>query len=318
MVERHGMGSFKLDSACYLFGAWHALAEMARVLERPEAHEYERLAADWLVRFERDWWLEDAGLYADSLHADYRPQLDGHWTQVVPVQMGIARPERARRVLDNIEREFTNRWGLMHTRGREDRVWTLPTGLLVLAELRYGRVARALDFLNNIALTAEYGMLGAFKELIPEGLCFVQLWSAGLYIQGLIEGLLGLSPRAHEHQLSIMPTLPPTWPAVSLSGLRIGQHLLNIQIGQTHCVVEQAQGPQALRIHFTPRGTSVAAIYSTGYTECNATIEQRNGEDSVTFDVGVGQHVTVQIVDSTAAVTYRTGDAEGFPPTQAS
>lgn len=144
MVERTGMGSLKLDSACYLYGAWRALAEMARVLERPEAEQYERLADDWRERFEHDWWMPAHGLYADSLHSDYRPQLDGHWTQVVPIQMGIAAPERAKQVLDTLERNFTNQWGLMHTREREDRVWTLPTGLMALAELRHGRTDHAI------------------------------------------------------------------------------------------------------------------------------------------------------------------------------
>ncbi|HEX6287816.1 MAG TPA: glycosyl hydrolase family 65 protein [Herpetosiphonaceae bacterium] len=304
MVERTGMGSLKLDSACYLYGAWRALAEMARVLGRPEAEDYARLANDWLHRFERDWWLPDQGLYADSLHSDYRPQLDGHWTQVVPVQLGIARPDRAVRVLETLEREFTNRWGLVHTRDREDRVWTLPTGLMVLAELRYGRVEHALRFLSNISLTVRQGMLGAFKELIPEGLCFVQLWSAGLYLQGWLEGVLGLDPRAHEHRLSIAPVLPEAWPSATVSGLRVGAHLLNITVARSGCTVEHLQGPQAIGISFSPRGTAVAAIETTGYSPSLPARHSTMLGDSLVFEVGVGQQVAVQIDAGRAQIAY--------------
>ena len=47
------------------------------------------------------------------------------------------------------------------------RVWTLPTGLLALADVRYGRTEAAVEQLHHIALTTQHGMLGAFEELIP-------------------------------------------------------------------------------------------------------------------------------------------------------
>jgi hypothetical protein len=311
MVERTGMGSLKLDSACYLYGAWRALAEMAQVLQRPEAMQYKRLADDWLQRFEQDWWLPDEGLYADSLHSDYRPQLDGHWTQVVPIQLGIARPERAEHVLDRLEREFTNEWGLVHTRGREERVWTLPTGLLALAALRLGRVEHAIRFLNNISLTARYGMLGAFKELIPEGLCFVQLWSAGLYLQGWLEGVLGLDPLAHAHRLSITPALPHDWPEASVKGLQVGAHLLNINVRHSGCTIEQISALEPITIVFKRRGTTVATFATTGFAPSGTTPPQIHG-DAIQFQVGVGQQVTLHIHDQHAQIQYgdrRSGSA---------
>lgn len=302
MVERQGMGSLKLDSACYLYAAWRALAEMARALNRPEAEKYEQLADDWLLRFERDWWLPNVGLYADSLHSDYRPQLDGHWTQIVPVQLGIARADRAQQVLENIEHEFTNQWGLVHTRHHEDRVWTLPTGLLVLAELRHGRAQHALRFLHNIALTARQGMLGAFKELIPEGLCFVQLWSAGLYMQGLLEGMIGLDPRAHEHRLRVAPTLPAAWPAATVTGLRIGTHVLNLTVASTGCTVEHLHGSQPLEIRFLPRGTTVAALDVSGHS--HIAHQPRLTDDHITFGVDVQQKVEAHIAEGRASIQY--------------
>jgi hypothetical protein len=301
MVERTGMGSLKLDSACYLYAAWRALAQMARALQRPEADEYDQLADDWLQRFERDWWLPNEGLYADSLHSDYRPQLDGHWTQVVPVQLDIAQPDHAERVLDKLEQEFVNHWGLVHTRDREDRVWTLPTGLLALAEARYGRAERALQLLNNIALTAHYGMLGAFKELIPEGLCFVQLWSAGLYLQGIIEGILGLDPRAHEHHLHIAPSLPQAWPSVTIRNLRVGAHQLTLDLANDGCVVEHIRGPQPLNVTFQPRGTTVADLQLTEDALQATRMEQVGADTVIRFELDEGQRIRIQLHDGLAS-----------------
>jgi glycogen debranching enzyme len=294
MVERTGMGSRKLDSACYLFGAWQALAAMAALLERPEAAEYNTRLHDWRERFERDWWMPQQGMYADSLHTDGRPQLDGHWTQVVPIQLGIAQPDRAEQVLDQIEREFTNQWGLVHTRGKEDRVWTLPTGLLALAAARHNRSDYALRMLQNIAGTARTGMLGAFKELIPEGLCFVQLWSAGLYLQGILEGLLGLEPHAHAHRLNIAPKLPSTWTSVTLRDLRVGTHRLDLEIAPTTLRVEHISGPQPIAIGFRPAGASVAALDDPATMDIRSDSTMANGTTTATLRAGETATITVQ------------------------
>ncbi len=248
MVERGGMGPMKLDSTCYLGESWRSLAAMAQALKRPEVAEYVERDTAWRQRFERDWWIEAQSLYADSLHSNGRQQLDGHWTQVIPIQLGIASQERAEMVLDGLERDFINCWGLVHTRDQEERVWTLPTGLLALAAAKHGRADWAVDLLSNIAITTHYGMLGTFKELIPQGLCFVQLWSAGLLLQGVLEGLCGLSPVALEHRLTIQPALPDSWPTIQLTGLYIGEHRLDLTLANTWCEIKHQAGPQAMFI----------------------------------------------------------------------
>src|SRR6266536_5537824 len=118
VVERHGMGARKLDSTCYLYQALRALRDMAETLEYPDdARRYSARLSELGRRFELDWWLEDQQMYADSLHTDGTPQFDGHWTVVLPLQLGMAEPARARRALERIEREWVNRWGLVHTLG---------------------------------------------------------------------------------------------------------------------------------------------------------------------------------------------------------
>jgi glycogen debranching enzyme len=251
VVERMGMGSHKLDSTCYLYDALRGLSRMSAALHRSdEADGYATRASSLRAHFEHDWWLETEGLYADSLHTDLRPQFDGHWTAILPVQLGLANPERARQVLDRLEREWINQWGLVHTRGQDERVWTLPTGLLALAAFDDGRAELGLRLLRNIAVTAAHGTLGTLKELIPLGLCFIQLWSAGLYVQGIVEGLLGVRPLAHEHSVTIRPCLPVDWSFARLRRLPVGQHLLDVRLAQDGTELTHISGSQPIHIRY--------------------------------------------------------------------
>lgn len=249
MVERLGMGSRKLDAACYTIAGLRALADLAATLGEPDAATYRERADAIHAAFERDWWLPEEGLYADSLHSDGTPQLDGHWTVVLPVQLGLAAPERAARVLERINAEFVNEWGLVHTRKTEELVWTLPTGLLALAAFANGQAEQGAHLARRIAETAEHGTLGTFKELIPQGLCYVQLWSAALYLQIIFEGMLGLQPNAPAHELRIAPNLNPEHLPLTLHNLRIGEHRLSITYTADGITVDHHSGPQELTVH---------------------------------------------------------------------
>ncbi|MFZ9857890.1 MAG: amylo-alpha-1,6-glucosidase [Roseiflexaceae bacterium] len=243
MVERHGMGPFKLDSVAYLYHALQALMIMADALGDDGARIHWRDAAVQLAtRFEQAWWMEDEGLYADSLQRDGTPQLDGHWTAVVPGHTGLAEPNRRQRVYQRMTREFVNQWGLVHTRGREELVWTLPTGLLALEAFAQSDVETGLQLLRNIGVTSEHGSLGLLKELIPQGICFVQLWSTGLFAQGITQGLFGLAPDATKRHLALDPQLPADWPEMALRDIACGDAHFAVTVTQRSVTVEYLAG----------------------------------------------------------------------------
>lgn len=260
MIERLGMGSRKLDSSCYHYAALVALAALCEALnESEQAAIYHERAAHFKEHFTNDWWYEPEGLYADSMHSDNSLQFDGHWTVGLPLQLGLANGERAATMFDRITNGgWINEWGMVHTRNVEDRVWTLPTGLLALAAFQHERGDLGLWLLKRIALTTETGTLGAFKELIPEGLCFIQLWSAGLYLQGVVEGVLGLQPLAHRHELTVAPNMPADWNEVRVRGLLMGDHNLSLLIGRDRLQIEHLDGSQPLTVRFADQETSVA------------------------------------------------------------
>lgn len=249
MVERHGMGPFKLDSICYIYQALHALAGMAHVLgDTTAATQWHQYATDLAQRFDAAWWIADASLYADSMHRDGTLQLDGHWTVIVPAHTQIAPPARQRAVYHRVARDFVNEWGLMHTRAVEDRVWTLPTGLLALTAFAQGDVDAGVQWLKSIGETTRHGTLGLMKELIPQGICFLQLWSTGLFAQGIVAGLFGIVPDAHAGHVTITPRIPAAWPEMTLSGVWMGRYLVDITITHHAVTVRHTSQGDALTV----------------------------------------------------------------------
>jgi glycogen debranching enzyme len=229
--------------------SFFTLAEMAEALGRhDEASAHRQLASEIRNAFEVDWWMPEEGMYADSRHSTGRNQFDGHWTVMLPVQLGLAAPDRAAQVLDRVLREWVSQWGLVHTREREERVWTLPTGLLALALFNLGRADEGLKLLHCIASTANVGLLGAFEELIPQGMCFIQLWSAGLILEGVVAGLLGIQPDGLSHSLTIAPKWPAGWDEMQLNGLKIGEHLIDLTVRPASLQVRHRAGEHALSV----------------------------------------------------------------------
>ena len=247
VVEVPGMGACKLDVVCYLYQALTTLRDMALTLGRPgDAVRFAGYAGELAARFESDWWIEQEGMYADSLHLDGQPRFDGHWTVLLPALTGIAAPERAQRALDRIVREWVNEWGMVHTRGADTRVWTLPTGLLALTVFRHGDADTGIRLLRAIGATARYGTAGTLKELIPQGLCFIQLWSAALFVQGITEGVFGLSSQAQRRELVIEPRLPSGWREATLHGLRVGNHTLELHVTPEYAEIRLLKGDTPL------------------------------------------------------------------------
>jgi glycogen debranching enzyme len=250
MVERHGMGPFKLDSVCYILQALDALTRWADVLGMTDAADAWRAARQRLgTRFDAAWWMPEKGLYADSLHRDGKKQLDYHWTAIVPVQTAAAPAERHATVYARVKSLLTNTWGLMHTGATEDAVWTLPTGLLAGAAFAQNDTAYGVQLLKNIGVTARHGSLGLMKELIPEGLCFVQLWSAALYCQGIVEGVLGFCPDLPAQTITLTPRTHPDLGVISLQGLVCGDHRFDISVNAEVIHVSHLEGTGLLTWH---------------------------------------------------------------------
>ena len=251
MVERDDMGVEKLDSAAYLWAGLNALTQIAEAMNDPATADRARQKAnDIATRFQKDWWDAANGTYAMSLDEtshELRPV--PHWAVVTPLEVGLASQDHAQTTLATLRQRYLNEWGLKHTSGSDERVWTLPTVLLSHAAYRYGDAELGFEMLSKLIQTLDHGSIGMFHELIPEGLCFVQLWSAATFVRGLIEDLLGVDVHADKHIVTLAPHLPDGWDGVELDHLTFGTHTLNLQITRDKVVVHHLRGSSPLQIN---------------------------------------------------------------------
>ena len=227
MVEVEGMGAEKLDSAAYTWEALLALSEMAIELgDESIARRARERAVQIAANFERDWWDAAGNVFAMSLEEDNRPAPVPHWAVIVPLEVGLATPERAADTFATLRRQYLNRWGLKHTVGDDERVWTLPTATLSRAAYHYGEQQMGYEMLRHVAETLETGSIGLFHELIPEGACIIQLWSAATFMRGIVEDLLGIQVHAAralasgQRRGSPRDGMGPGWRGLSLASTR--------------------------------------------------------------------------------------------------
>lgn len=300
MVERLGMGTEKLDSACYFCKAIYYIAMMAEALGKKEDHlRYLEIAQALREAINQDFWIEEQSLFADSLGEDHEHHLDGHWTVAVPMETDIADRDKGARALAKIEEGWLNRWGMVHTKDREELVWTLPTGVLAMAEFAYGNGAIGWRLINNIAETMNFGMLGAFKELIPEGLCFIQLWSPALYLQGIAEGVFGVDPRADLDYVELFPKIPAEWTFGNLEDLDVGDHKISILVeksdSEEKVIIRNRKSDRPLNIKFsTFADPSIRMIDDKGL-ELPFETDRRRKDDVIRFSFTVNPYQEVGV-----------------------
>jgi glycogen debranching enzyme len=251
MVEAEGMGAEKLDSAAYTWAALQVMEKMAAVLgDRLSADKAHRAAERISTNFESDWWNEPGATYAMSLDDPgnaLRPI--PHWAVIVPLEVGLASAKHAAVTFATLREQYLNEWGLKHTVGDDERVWTLPTATLSRAAFRYGEDNLGREMLAHIASTLDAGSIGLFHELIPEGACIIQLWSAATFLRGVIEDLFGVEVQAAQHAVRISPRLPLEWEEAALEDLAFGEHIISLHLCPGgDLAVTHVSGPAVLRV----------------------------------------------------------------------
>lgn len=254
IVEREDMGEKKLDSAVYTWAALHAMAKMADVLNDTETATRCRTRADQLVGvFDATWWDATGKTYSMSLRQGDNSQMPvPHWAVIVPLEVGLASPEHAATTFATLQEKYINEWGLKHTVGNDERVWTLPTALLSRAAYRYGKPALGFEMLCHLKDPLDHGSIGMYHELIPDGLCFVQLWSAAAFVRGVVEDLLGVEVRADLHKVILTLQLPEGWDFATLANLTFGSHVVSLRVFRDGVAVTHVRGPVAVTVVYRP------------------------------------------------------------------
>ena len=233
MVEREDMGEEKLDVAAYTWLALTSLANMAEVMQDAATAQQARAWGEKIrTRFDDDWWDAGSGTYAMSLTKENRRYPVPHWAVVIPLEVGLATPEHAALTFATLRAGYLHEWGLKHTAGEDSRIWTLPTATLSRAAYRNGEPDLGYAMLRHVAETLDHGPIGVLHELIPQGACFVQLWSGATFVRGVVEDLFGIRVRADRGEIRAKPRLPQEWPAARLENLSFGPYTVDVAARQ--------------------------------------------------------------------------------------
>lgn len=267
LVEKEDMGAKKLDSAAYTWAALGALEKMAEAMGdiQTEACAHDR-RYEITAGFESAWWEPTEGSYSMSLNeSDNSRRPIPHWAVIVPLEVGLASMENALTTFHTLEAKYMNQWGLKHTVGDDERVWTLPTATLSRAAYQYEQAELGFQMLRRLAATLDHGSIGMFHELIPDGLSFLQLWSGATFIRGVVEDLMGVWVRADLHTVVLAPRLPGGWQAAKLERLRFGGHSITVDVTLTRLTVTHLSGPVPLTITYqTPDGSERTEVVAAG------------------------------------------------------
>jgi hypothetical protein len=261
--------------------------------------------------------IEDAIVRADTLHkpwaveeliqtkkyiidhpSDYpRPFVLHHnWVVNTPMETGVADAEKAKIALET-GRKFTNPFGVFVTgidrdesAGEEEgsfkgstqfsytgAVMTLPTGVSAIAENNYGNPDEALDYLKRMGKSFSFALPGSIYEVSPDYGMFAQAWNIYSYAIPIIHQFFGLTPNAHDKEISIKPNMPTDWKNASLENVKVGSTSISI-------TYEETESNLIITVDLTENDWKISVVPPNGYY---ATPEMsKNGNTTIyTFSV---------------------------------
>ena len=230
----------------YVFAARQAAARIARALGHLErAETLERQAAELAERFEAAFWCEDIGTYAIALDGQKQPcrvrtSNAGHL-----LFAGIARPDRAEQVADQLlSPAVVSGWGIRTVATGEARynpmsyhngsIWPHDNALIALGFARYGLTGHVDKVFTALFDAAGYMDLRRLPELycgfrrrrgrgptLYPVACAPQAWASAAMF-GLIQASLGMEFSPTEEEMRFRwPRLPAFLDELLIRELRV-------------------------------------------------------------------------------------------------
>ncbi|HVX03409.1 MAG TPA: amylo-alpha-1,6-glucosidase [Nitrososphaera sp.] len=200
-------------------------SDLARLVGDDESEERWTDRADELKRMiNEEYWRPDAGFYFDTIRKDGTKDPSIRPNALVLVLAGVAEEERARLVVERLEKDdITTPWGVrtlssidskyQPTLYHDGAVWPLVTGWMALAELRLGRREQSYRYVRMMAdrILEENGMFAeTYRGDRPEPFnsCVLQAWSVGMYVRAFLDMVLGMKVDLVDNAIHINPQIP--------------------------------------------------------------------------------------------------------------
>jgi glycogen debranching enzyme len=245
-----------VEAQAYLYAAKRGLADLYAIDgETERAATLRAEAAALAERFERDFWMENEGCYAQAL--------DGNKKQVPAVTSnaghalwaGIARPDRARRVAERLMApDMFSGWGVRTLSStyptynpmsyHNGSVWPHDNSLIAQGFVRYGFREEANAIVEALIEAGKRFPNARLPELFcgfqrdlrfssrPADYlvsCIPQAWSAGMVFLCL-RSLLGLEPDLERRRILVDPALPVWLDRIEVQHLRAYDSLISFRV----------------------------------------------------------------------------------------
>jgi hypothetical protein len=285
-----------LSTNCIYYGAYRALASMARVLGDDGAAGYDAAAAALRTAINGTFWRADAGLYGYLVQgpgSSLAGELDTHQEGgglALAIILGVATPAMTASVLANAHWEphgVVNVWPDLPQYpspewGRQASLWPMVHSMFGHAAALGGRTDLFERAVTDLAQLVG-GSGGHFFEIynpvtgVEDGgwqtdgtgdiVQWVaqpdQTWSATGYLRMIYRGLFGLTFTSGGLQLP--PTLPRGWGPVTLGGLPYRDMTLDVTLAGAGTVV------RAVTVDGRPAPATLPASL-TGYHRVQVTL----------------------------------------------
>ena len=160
------------------------------------------------------------------------------WIINTPMETGIAPREKALRVLEQMHGErFIGEYGMYLDGIFQDAIMTINTGVMAVAQARYGFVDRALGLLEKMFACFGRATPGCISEMLPDYGCFAQAWTIYAAQVPITRYFFGIQPSASQNRIRVTPCMPSAWAFAKLQRLRVldGELSLRYQRNSADC-----------------------------------------------------------------------------------
>ncbi|MEB3359622.1 MAG: amylo-alpha-1,6-glucosidase [Synechococcales bacterium] len=259
------------EPQAYAYAAKMRLSAIARLQQRADlADQWQDDARALKQRFNRDFWMPEAGYYAFALDGTGRPARSITSNPGHCLYLDILPEDRIQSVAERLQApDMFSGWGIRTLSSRSPAynpmgyhvgsVWPHDNSLIAIGLRSLGLVDQAMEIAQGIFdMTFEQPYyrppeLFCGHERTPGGspirypvACSPQAWASGSIFQ-LLQMSLNLVPHAPQNTLLINnPTLPKSISCLMLENLRVGSTILDLEFERsediTACRVVKKRG----------------------------------------------------------------------------
>ncbi len=236
MEDPEAGSGIDVDTVCYFITNLQTMEEIAK--ETGQFSEYLPEFAETKLRWKRflhkEMWMQEINGFGDR-YRDGRVETNGFWTTIVPFVTQLGTNTEFQRFIGSGGSAYKNikaKNGLKVD--QSGKVMFNGNALMVKACLNYGDILHGMAFFKQNDRSIGRYSLDSFPEILNDRSgCFMQAWSACLYIENVLEDIIGIRPQGDSLVLKKVPKIPAIFENLKIDDLkyRNKQYIVRVRDG---------------------------------------------------------------------------------------